>query len=34
LHNKINGAKRSSDNKDKVHGNRKWKAPTRVMPDF
>jgi hypothetical protein len=34
LHNKINGSKRGSDNKDKPHANRKWRANDRVMPDF
>lgn len=34
LHNKVNGSKRTSDNKEKPHGIRKWKAQDRVMPDF
>jgi hypothetical protein len=30
----MNGSKRHSDNKDKPHANRKWRADDRVMPDF
>ena len=34
LHNKINNSKRSSENKEKPHGLKKWRAAYRVMPDF
>lgn len=34
LHNKINNSKRSSENKEKPHGLKKWRAAFRVMPDF
>jgi hypothetical protein len=34
LHNKINNSKRTSDNKEKPHGLKKWRSAYRVMPDF
>ena len=34
LHNKINNSKRSSENKEKPHGLKKWRSAYRVMPDF
>ena len=34
LHNKVNGSKRHSENKEKPHSIRRWKTSDRVMPDF
>lgn len=34
LHNKINGQKRSSENLEKPHGLKHWRADFRVMPNF
>lgn len=34
LYNKVNGSKRHSENKEKPHGTRTWKAADRIMPDF
>lgn len=34
LHNKINGSKRFSENMDRPHCSKVWRAPIRVMPNF
>lgn len=34
LHNKINNQKRSSENLEKPHGLKNWRAQYRVLPSF